>query len=1502
MKSFNQIRNYIFRITLSLLVLPCNHRLLAQCNNWNINAQLVSSSTCAANGNIQVLLSGTDVGNLSNIQYGIPIAGNGFSVPLNNSNNFYSVPPGTYQISAVAQCNGSLVGKNTTITIPGSYYVPTMQASVIRNSISCGAYGLIYCEFSNGRPPYTVNITNAPSTYPGPLSFTTSNSSVSLPRLSAGSYTVQLVDACGSGTSPQTLTISNLSFSSLQFTNPTDFTSYSCDTALILKPGILYNTPWSPYGNDTLFKVSVQIAGNLFLPSADEYLNSGSFKLKLTSGYTIKDCYGKTLTYTIKPPCGNSITQTTTFPYPSVTTNADQHCNSGFDALITFEGALCFPLTYSVLDPGTNTTFGPYTTSTLTTSVPSLPLGNYTLSFTTSDGYSGTGSLGATPIVGNPYSVTAVNTGSGLHQYIESFSFSTSISFGNKTVELFNGPAGYSFNGTWPGSNFFFVSDNQTPGTNHLKFPARNYVWKITDDCGVYYLPITVGAPDLYQFAIAIDSQKQTCQGLKVWPSVQAMHNGVSVPAKFSVLRNGSPLLSTTTFLWPQFSAGSFFLIDQPGTYTFVPSVAATTINLSSIGYPNPYTVSTSLTYTQYALTVDMNHTQGFLCIGGTNGQAQIFAAGSGGIPYSNPSHYQYSLAAQGQGVSGPYLQSNITGIFSGFGGNANSIYDVKVADSCGAFAVQSIKILDLQTSRLINSTDYVACEGEEVQLVAAYFPNATYSWTGPGGFSSTSQQPVITNINSQKEGVYYVTIATPQCSLPVTDSTIVTMAPNPSKPTLSVSCVPFPPTITINNPTPAFQYLWNNEIFFGTNSYQYTQPVVPPGYTDSIFFIGIYSAVVIDTGTGCKSQSDSVVFGVNPSLPVAASIYSPHLSICAGDTTILIASGLSGSLTTYQWFYDGAVIPGATSGSYVTAQPGNYKVFMDAGICSKDTSDEVTVTVIANPAVTISVSSSDICAGDSALVTASFDTNYSYTWYYNGATVPSANSSSLAATQTGTYSVTVSNGGCVATSAPVTVTAHVRPDPQLVPSSPQHICPGSVVNFSTTFNAAYSYTWQMDGAVIPNATGNTLQAATPGNYYVTISAPYCPDSTAGPVSVSILPTNIDLGPDTIICAHAPFSLPLSLDSGYTQIMWSDGSTGNSVNASYGGVWWVSAMNSCGNFSDTFKIVTWRDFLPNLPEDTVVCNESQQLTLGLPEGLSDIRWSSGDTTPSIVIKSPGTYWVEAVSPCDTVRDTINIHFCPPVIRDIVLSEDSICEGSCLQISSVTEQYPSTYLWTFDGARPGTSTAAQPGTICYDNAGKYQVKLVVSNAGGADTFTREIVVTPSPQPRFEDTSVTVKYKTSVSLPACDNAWVMDWYLGDSLICQQCSFLQFEAKNWKTEYRCVVRNADCSDTCKYHVEVTDIPSDIWLPSAFSPNQDGKNDGFRVITDNPNVNIVDLSVYNRWGQRLFWSNDRNGWDGNYSGGRPADNGVYFWMVRYKIAGNTELFIKQGDVTLIR
>ena len=68
---------------------------------------------------------------------------------------------------------------------------------------------------------------------------------------------------------------------------------------------------------------------------------------------------------------------------------------------------------------------------------------------------------------------------------------------GIRTVELFNGPAGYSSIGYWGSFGSYQVNENQTPTASTVKFPAGNYVWKITDDCGVYYLPITVGAADL---------------------------------------------------------------------------------------------------------------------------------------------------------------------------------------------------------------------------------------------------------------------------------------------------------------------------------------------------------------------------------------------------------------------------------------------------------------------------------------------------------------------------------------------------------------------------------------------------------------------------------------------------------------------------------------------------------------------------------------------------------------------------------------------------------------------------------------------------------------------------------------------------------------------------------------------------------------------------------------------------------------------------------------------
>ncbi len=88
-------------------------------------------------------------------------------------------------------------------------------------------------------------------------------------------------------------------------------------------------------------------------------------------------------------------------------------------------------------------------------------------------------------------------------------------------------------------------------------------------------------------------------------------------------------------------------------------------------------------------------------------------------------------------------------------------------------------------------------------------------------------------------------------------------------------------------------------------------------------------------------------------------------------------------------------------------------------------------------------------------------------------------------------------------------------------------------------------------------------------------------------------------------------------------------------------------------------------------------------------------------------------------------------------------------------------------------------------------------------------------------------------------------------------------------------------------------------IFVPNAFSPNGDGVNDVLYV----RGRNITDLyfAVYNRWGERVFETEDQSiGWDG-YFRGRSSDPAVFDFYLKYKCAGGKEYFQK-GNVTLIR
>jgi gliding motility-associated-like protein len=90
-------------------------------------------------------------------------------------------------------------------------------------------------------------------------------------------------------------------------------------------------------------------------------------------------------------------------------------------------------------------------------------------------------------------------------------------------------------------------------------------------------------------------------------------------------------------------------------------------------------------------------------------------------------------------------------------------------------------------------------------------------------------------------------------------------------------------------------------------------------------------------------------------------------------------------------------------------------------------------------------------------------------------------------------------------------------------------------------------------------------------------------------------------------------------------------------------------------------------------------------------------------------------------------------------------------------------------------------------------------------------------------------------------------------------------------------------------------------VFMPTAFTPNDDGLNDVFRGVSNCP-VPEYHLEIYNRWGQKLFESNSSNKtWDGKLNG-KPVANGVYIYVAQYKNSINDTFKIKKGTVALIR
>jgi gliding motility-associated-like protein len=108
--------------------------------------------------------------------------------------------------------------------------------------------------------------------------------------------------------------------------------------------------------------------------------------------------------------------------------------------------------------------------------------------------------------------------------------------------------------------------------------------------------------------------------------------------------------------------------------------------------------------------------------------------------------------------------------------------------------------------------------------------------------------------------------------------------------------------------------------------------------------------------------------------------------------------------------------------------------------------------------------------------------------------------------------------------------------------------------------------------------------------------------------------------------------------------------------------------------------------------------------------------------------------------------------------------------------------------------------------------------------------------------------------------------------------------------------------CTLTASGTVETDFSCIGVYFPSAFTPGTNGRNDGFGPLGSLSSIKNYKLSVYNRWGERVFYSvNPFDKWDGKVKG-RDTDGNLFVWQSEYNLTGQPNKIFRKGTILLIR
>jgi gliding motility-associated-like protein len=570
-------------------------------------------------------------------------------------------------------------------------------------------------------------------------------------------------------------------------------------------------------------------------------------------------------------------------------------------------------------------------------------------------------------------------------------------------------------------------------------------------------------------------------------------------------------------------------------------------------------------------------------------------------------------------------------------------------------------------------------CAGATIQLNTS--SANSYTWSGPGGFTSSAQNPTIASSTTSMSGIYTVNVIMSGCS-----ATATTMVTVNSSPTLSASsasiCLGLTATLSASG---ANSYTWNPGSVTGAN--YTTSPASSSTYT-----------VIGAVGSCTAAKVASVTVGSS----ISISVNNPTMCIGSGSVTINAAGA-----TTYTWST-------GSNNSSISVNPSVTTVYTVSGTnasCNGNNTSTVTV----NPTPTVATADGSLCSGQT--ITLSANGANSYTWN------PGANTgSSITVSPSSSQSYTVIGTSALGCTNSAVSTITVSQTPTLAAAS-QTICAGQTATLSAS--GATSYTWNPGGV---NAATFTVSPGSSFIYTVSGSDLSCFSSIA--VTLGVIPDLILDVNNATICVGQTTTLNAN---GAATYVWLNGPSTASyvVSPTVTAIYTVTGSSgNCSKDTSAQVIVNSLPVAPSVSVNSAICqggtiNLSGNGVAGSYVWLGPNSYTASGITATILpaqLSNAGSYTLAITDANGCVnRSTISVSIGPSPIATV--SSQTTCVGKPLILESAGG---SSYSWNGPSGFSSSSATVTIAESSSTMSGTYSV-TVTNTSGCVSTNTLAVLI-------------------------------------------------------------------------------------------------------------------------------------------------------------------------------